>query len=155
MAAPSDSSNSDFEKALEVVTPSRKELLIKLKQAAGQAHLFTAFTSSASKNDRCRLAKQLESLDKAYSDGGLIGYIQNAKKLLENSAKGVNPLEGWTPHVPTGETFELGTSEYDETERIGMTELGSVGFVLVAGGLGERLGFSSIKVCAFYAVWFE
>ena len=28
----------------------------------------------------------------------------------------------------------------------GLKELGSVGFVLVAGGLGERLGYNGIKI---------
>ena len=66
--------------------------------------------------------------------------------MLENSRKGVNPLDGWAPSVPKGEMFELGSKAYDETEALGMKELGKVGFVLVAGGLGERLGYSSIKV---------
>ena len=39
-------------------------------------------------------------------------------------------------------------------EDIGIKELSKVGFVLIAGGLGERLGFSGIKislpVCTIY-----
>ena len=58
----------------------------------------------------------------------------------------MNPLDGWTPSVPAGEAFELGTDAYRTTERLGMKELGSVGFVLVAGGLGERLGYKGAKV---------
>ena len=61
----------------------------------------------------------------------------------------MNPLDGWTPSVPAGEAFELGTDAYRTTERLGMKELGSVGFVLVAGGLGERLGYKGAKVRLF------
>ena len=71
-------------------------------------------------------------------------YIQHA-----DSKDGVNPLDGWTPSVPAGEAFELGTDAYRTTERLGMKELGSVGFVLVAGGLGERLGYKGAKVRLF------
>jgi UDP-sugar pyrophosphorylase len=136
---------SDFETSLLVLTPSQRELVKKLNDA-DQSHLFEGFTTSSSPAVRRQLAKQLESLDEAYRDGGLLGYISNAKTLLESSRQGVNPLEGWVPSVPQGETFELGTKEYAETEALGMEQLGSVGFVLVAGGLGERLGYGSIKV---------
>ena len=38
------------------------------------------------------------------------------------------------------------TSEYYQFEALGIPELGKCGFVLVAGGLGERLGYNGIKV---------
>lgn len=136
---------TDLKESLSGLTESQKELVEKL-YAVGQSALVDHLASS-SRSIRCKLASQLESLDKDYADGGLEGYIKNAKKLLDNSRKGVNPLEGWEPSVPQGEVFELGTDDYIETEQIGMKELGSMGFVLVAGGLGERLGYSSIKVC--------
>jgi UDP-sugar pyrophosphorylase len=31
-------------------------------------------------------------------------------------------------------------------EELGLQELSKVGFVLIAGGLGERLGYSGIKI---------
>lgn len=31
-------------------------------------------------------------------------------------------------------------------EQLGLNELDKVGFVLIAGGLGERLGYSGIKI---------
>jgi UDP-sugar pyrophosphorylase len=66
-----------------------------------------------------------------------------------DSKDGVNPLEGWKPSVPAGSAFELGTPEYTKMEKKGIRELGKVGFVLVAGGLGERLGYGGAKVCGF------
>jgi UDP-sugar pyrophosphorylase len=123
-----------------------QKALIKQLCENGQEHLFENW-GGISPILRRQLATQLEGLDKDYADGGLQGYIRNARKLLDASRQGINPLEGWVPSVPKGETFELGTPEYEETEAIGMKELGTVGFVLVAGGLGERLGYSGgIKV---------
>lgn len=58
----------------------------------------------------------------------------------------MNPLDGWTPSVPEGSKFEIGTKEFKAVEKVGIRELGNVGFVLVAGGLGERLGYSGAKV---------
>ena len=57
-------------------------------------------------------------------------------------------MDGWKPSVPSGQAFEIGTAEYTKTEKKGIRELGKVGFVLVAGGLGERLGYSGAKVCS-------
>uniref|UniRef100_A0A7S2ERR0 UTP-monosaccharide-1-phosphate uridylyltransferase n=1 Tax=Trieres chinensis TaxID=1514140 RepID=A0A7S2ERR0_TRICV len=114
---------------------------------AGQSHLFEGWSNSgASDDDKRRLMTQLEGMDRGYPSGGLVGYIQNAKVLLEKSKKGVNPLEGWKPSVPKGENFELGTKEFDEAEALGLKETGKCGFVLVAGGLGERLGYGGIKI---------
>jgi len=75
-----------------------------------------------------------------------VGYIKNARELLEKSKRGENPLEGWTPSVPDGEVFEIGTESYDKFESVGLGEMGKCGFVLVAGGLGERLGYGGIKL---------
>lgn len=75
-----------------------------------------------------------------------MGYVKNAKELLEKSQKGENPLEGWVPSVPDGEMFTIGTKDYDEFEGLGLEEMGKCGFALVAGGLGERLGYGGIKV---------
>ena len=69
-----------------------------------------------------------------------------ATKNRVDSKEGVNPLEGFTPSKPKGSAFEIGTPEFKTTEKIGIRELGSVGFVLVAGGLGERLGYSGAKI---------
>jgi UDP-sugar pyrophosphorylase len=136
------------QKAIDGLPTSQKDLIQKLcSEELGQSHLFETWSDATCTPEMQRqCAEQLEDLDKAYTDGGLEGYINNAKVLLENSRKGVNPLEGWHPSVPEGRAFELGTKEYAETEAIGIKALGSTGFVLVAGGLGERLGYSSIKI---------
>ena len=117
------------------LTDSQKELLQRLaSDDLGQSHLFEGW-GSLSPEDRAGVAEQMESLDKAYNNGGLAGYISNARKLLENSKNGVNPLDGWEPNVPEGQAFELGSDNYKSTEEKGLGELGSIGFVLVAGML--------------------
>ena len=93
---------------------------------------------------------KLELVDKSYPDGGLLGYLKNAVELLDKSRKGINPLEGWIPSVPQGEAFTVGTESFLSTEQLGLNEVGKCGFVLVAGGLGERLGYGDIKVCCSY-----
>ena len=130
--------------SLSILTDEQQNL-IKLLCSKGQAHIFEPWASAANA-DKIALATQLVSLDKAYPLNGLVGYIENARDLLAKSKAGVNPLEGWTPSIPTGQAFIIGTDEYNQVEALGMKELGAVGFVLVAGGLGERLGYGDIKV---------
>jgi hypothetical protein len=78
--------------------------------------------------------------------GGLKAYVHNGRQLLADSKAGVNPLEGWTPEVPVGETLQFATKVYDEAEAEGLANLsdGQCAFVLVsllvlvlgAGGMG-------------------
>ena len=120
--------------------------LLRRVESAGQSHVFDGwFSSGASDEDKMRLLEQLKRLDLKYP-GGLSTYIDNAKKLLEESRKGTNPLEGCTPEVPEGISLNFGDDEYREMEARGVVESGSCAFVLVAGGLGERLGYSGIKL---------
>ena len=135
---------SRLKKSIKIVTESQFALCRKLC-ALGQEHLFEPWDAMAPAGRR-RLAEQLEIIDKEYTDGGIEGYINNARKLLKKSMSGVNPLDGWVPEIPVGETFEMCSDAYNETEARGLQELGSVGFVLVAGGLGERLGYNNIKI---------
>ena len=91
-------------------------------------------TIICAQNTREEMMSKLESVDQSYPDGGLVGYLQNAVELLEKSRRGENPLEGWSPSVPQGETYEVGTEAFLSTEELGLKEVGKCGFVLVAGG---------------------
>jgi hypothetical protein len=137
-----------FTEALSVLSEPHQTLCKQLYSEWGQAHLFDEvhFNADSPPSMRRQLAAQLDALDQDYIAGGLRGYIANARLLLNDSRNGVNPLEGWKPMVPVGESFDLGTDAYKKTEALGMNELGRVGFVLVAGGLGERLGYKDVKV---------
>lgn len=111
----------------------------------GQAHLFSGWTTDTPVEDQRRFFEQVEKLDASYP-GGLPSYVENARKLLAESKAGYNPLEGWTPSVPTGASMKFGSDDFLAHEKRGIAELDGCSFVLVAGGLGERLGFSGIKV---------
>jgi len=99
------------------------------------------------------LAEQLADLDDSYP-GGLQSYLTKAKKLLKESSDGVNPFEEYTALVPEGESLTYENSAkgentgmtFREAEDVGLSGIADVAFVLVAGGLGERLGFNGIKL---------
>ena len=94
---------------------------------------------------RRTLLAQLAGLDASYP-GGLRAYRANAAELLRASAAGENPLEGFSPSVPIGETLVPHSEAFREAERLGLEACGRCAFLLVAGGLGERLGYGGIKV---------
>jgi UDP-sugar pyrophosphorylase len=111
-----------------------------------QAHLFEGLNAEMQEN----LVQQLNELDGKLPGGGLRGYLQRARGLLADAKKGTNPFAGLRPVVPAGErlTGETGpgTAAYAALEKLGMAELGNCAFCLVAGGLGERLGYPGIKI---------
>jgi UDP-sugar pyrophosphorylase len=115
--------------------------------AEGQAHLFAAWPPRGAADDRKRaLLAQLRALDAAYSQGGLAGYVRNARRLLAAAKAGANPFDGCVPSVPEGERLDFGSPAFRALERAGAAAAADAAFVLVAGGLGERLGFSGIKI---------
>lgn len=77
---------------------------------------------------------------------GMKLYFERARKLLLDSKNGVNAFEDYKPEVPDGVFMKPGEPEFDKYESAGLKELEKVGFVLIAGGLGERLGYSNIKI---------
>ena len=48
--------------------------------------------------------------------------------------------------IPSGERLKFGDESFSTFEDQGLKEARNSAFVLVAGGLGERLGYSGIKV---------
>uniref|UniRef100_A0A453SM54 Uncharacterized protein n=1 Tax=Aegilops tauschii subsp. strangulata TaxID=200361 RepID=A0A453SM54_AEGTS len=66
------------------------------------------------------------------------------------SKAGQNPYDGFTPSVPSGEALTFGDENFVSLEAAGVKEARNAAFVLVAGGLGERLGYKGIKV-----MWLE
>ena len=130
------------------ILSSEEMNLASLLLSLGQQHLFSTW-EKPSKNDELKhqFFRQVKELHESYNvPGGLAAYISNARKLLQSAKDGENPLAGWTPEVPTGINLEPLTAEYDAYEIQGLKEIGTCGFVLVAGGMGERLGYNGIKV---------
>lgn len=104
--------------------------------------------------------QKLADLDASYP-GGLAAYLTKAKLLLKESADGTNPFDAYTAVVPTGEvlsyhscadtanddvTSDAKAMTFAQAEEIGLAACGRIVFCLVAGGLGERLGYSGIKL---------
>ena len=118
-----------------------RELLEKLV-SAGQGHLTAGSPTAAG---LARLARQLQQLDGSIA-GGLLAYVERARGLLRDARDGKNPLEGYVPSIPSGHALELGSATFGEYEAAGVAAMRGAAFVLVAGGLGERLGFSGIKL---------
>eukprot|EP00887_Chlorella_sp_A99_P004285 scaffold15.g4285.t1 len=147
---------SDVDAALGTNTSlltSQDRALVTSLLAEGQAHLFAHWPPLGERDaDKRRALDQLAHLDRSYA-GGLVKYIANAQRLLRESKEGMNPFEGCTPSVPEGEKLDFGSTAFREFERRGveasawrLSDAGDAAFVLVAGGLGERLGYSGIKV---------
>ena len=111
----------------------------------GQSHLFEHWPVEGADADKRRQLDQLRTLDGQYP-GGLKAYVANARRLLSASCRGDNPYAGYTPRVPEGKKLAFDSAEFASAEQAGLNVVGKTAFVLVAGGLGERLGFSGIKI---------
>lgn len=125
---------------------TKQRLLVDMLLKHGQLHLFAEWPQLGVDDTRkIKLFSQVERLDGNYP-GGLEAYIQNAKALLADSKAGKNPFEGYRPTVPSGEHLTYGDINFLLYEEHGVKEAWRSAFVLVAGGLGERLGYSGIKI---------
>jgi UDP-sugar pyrophosphorylase len=90
----------------------------------------------------------LAHLNKNYPDG-IKNYYQRSKQLVIDSSNSVNPYADYHVSIPEGVVLNYTPDNLDKIghyERLGMKELEHTAFVLVAGGLGERLGYPGIKV---------
>ncbi|KAL4301149.1 hypothetical protein HN51_052562 [Arachis hypogaea] len=128
-----------------LLSPKQQELA-KMLLDNGQEHVFRDWPGPGVDDDKKKaFIDQVTRLDSSYP-GGLQAYIKNAKQLLADSKAGKNPFDGFTPSVPTGETLTFADENFIKYEEVGVQEAQKAAFVLVAGGLGERLGYSGIKV---------
>jgi|EP00945_MAST-04E_sp_MAST-4E-sp1_P008066 UDP-sugar pyrophosphorylase len=118
--------------------------LTSLLVGAGQTHLFEGW--DLAEEDKVEaFFDQIQKLEDGYP-GGLVAYVNQAKRLLQASKRGDNPFEGFVPEIPSGATLHFDSEEYNNMEQVGLQNASFLAFVLVAGGLGERLGYSGIKV---------
>ena len=123
-----------------------EQALIAELLANGQKHLFAGWDAPGT-NDEAKAAflNSLTCINGSYP-GGLTGYISNARKLLAEAKIGANPFEGFVPHQPDKVDLTQFNLAYDHYEALGKNHFDKTAVVLVAGGLGERLGYSGIKL---------
>jgi UDP-sugar pyrophosphorylase len=110
----------------------------------GQEHIAEEY-SKRPPSEKEAFITQVNNLEKIYP-GGLKEYIKRAKVLLNNSKNNINPYAKYTPSVPEGVNVIAGDELFYKYESLGVAEIRYTGFVLVAGGLGERLGYNDIKI---------
>ena len=118
--------------------------ILQLLKDVNQDHIIKKY-EAATQQEKEEFEKQIIHLEKVYP-GGIREYIKRATILLENSKNNVNPFNDYTPSVPEGFNVKVGNSDFYELEKLGCEELKDACFVMVAGGLGERLGYSDIKI---------
>jgi len=116
-----------------------------LKDCGHQEELIKILEGQKDKALQEKLAAQIIKLNQV-TPTGMKSYLERGRKLLKESMLGVNPFDKYKPEVPTGVFLKVGEPDLDKYEQKGIEELPYTGFVLIAGGLGERLGYSGIKV---------
>ena len=121
-----------------------KQVLELLKEL-NQDHIIEKYNSS-SKKDQEEFIIQFNKLDKVCR-GGFKGYLNRAKILLEESKNRVNHFSDTTIEIPDDiPHIDIFSPEFFELDQLGFNQLKDTVFCLVAGGLGERLGYTGIKI---------
>eukprot|EP00668_Euglena_longa_P024158 GGOE01030186.1.p1 GENE.GGOE01030186.1~~GGOE01030186.1.p1 ORF type:complete len:361 (+),score=46.46 GGOE01030186.1:81-1085(+) len=135
-----------MEKLPSTASQQDKELL-ELLLNLDQEHLFRGWPDGDEHAaDKHRFFQQIAKLQESLP-GGLGAYYETAKVLLQESHEGINPFEGYVPSIPEGETISFDDDvKFEAMEEVGLQAFEHTAVVLVAGGLGERLGYSGIKL---------
>ncbi|KAK4490144.1 hypothetical protein RD792_000801 [Penstemon davidsonii] len=135
----------NLRKNLSLLSSQQVELA-KMLLEMNQSHLFQHWPEpGVNDDDKLAFLEQVARLNASYP-GGLASYIKTARELLADSKAGKNPYDGFSPSVPSGEALTFGDDKFVQYEDAGVWEARKAVFVLVAGGLGERLGYNGIKV---------
>ncbi|KAH8082056.1 UTP-glucose-1-phosphate uridylyltransferase [Aureococcus anophagefferens] len=122
----------------------QRALCLKLSEDCGQAHLFAGWRGKPI-DERKRLAAALVALDTSVDIGA---YVARARGLSRTPRRA--RTRSRAPPRPCRPTASSSPSARRAAamEALGLEKLrsGKVGFVLVAGGLGERLGYGGVKL---------
>ena len=118
--------------------------ILSLLKELNQSEIIEKYKASKD-DDKKYFIEQFNYLEKA-TPGGIKDYLRRAKILLEESKNNVNPFKDYTPEVPLGFDIKVGSEQFYELDKLGFTQIENTVFVLVAGGLGERLGYPDIKI---------
>ena len=111
-----------------------------------QGHVFADWPAPGQKDEeKKKFLQQVADIEQAYI-GGITTYVKRAKTLLHLAAVGANPFEGFQVSEPRDAVRLETRQDFDKYESKGLNEIGQTAFVIVAGGLGERLGYKGIKL---------
>ena len=119
-------------------------LILDLLKELNQIEIIEKYKIS-NEEEKKKFIEQFNYLEKA-TPGGIKDYIKRAKILLEESKNNINPFKDYTPEVPLGFDIKVGSDQFYELDKLGFEQIENTVFVLVAGGLGERLGYPDIKI---------
>lgn len=132
--------------------------LIQSDALGAQVHVYGDWpVAGVDDEGKVRLGEEIADLDMSYP-GGLPAYLSKARALLKESADGTNPFSDFMAYVPDGESLSYDDDHTDannhkssamsfsEAEQRGLHAIEHVAIVVVAGGVGERLGQSGIKL---------
>ena len=114
--------------------------------AIGQAHLFEDWRPPGIDNrEKRKLLDDLLAVENSYP-GGIRAYVTRSRKLLAQSREGKNLYAGADVEIPDRyDLFEL-NDVYRHYEEAGLKGASHLAVILVAGGVGERLGYGGIKI---------
>lgn len=121
-----------------------KKTLHSLLTKTNQLNLLNLVDNCTNESKLVYLEKQIEHLNDCY-DGGLEAYVKKGKELVCEFRTGIKDLPQRLDKPAHCKRVRL-NHEFEEFEEEGKELLGNTGFVLVAGGLGERLGSKEIKI---------
>ena len=123
----------DSKKMLKIVEElGQKEIKEKVKYVSPQ--------------EQKDFVEQINFLDKACR-GGLKDYLKREKVLLEDSKNRVNAFHEYKIKIPDDiPHIDIGSEVFYELDQLGFGHLKDTAFTLVAGGLGERLECTRIKI---------
>mmetsp|Transcript_13021 Transcript_13021/g.42421 ORF Transcript_13021/g.42421 Transcript_13021/m.42421 type:complete len:620 (-) Transcript_13021:80-1939(-) len=121
-------------------TAAEDRSLLERLYGSGQQRFFNGW-EDVEPHERRRAAAALRRLHASYAaPDGLFDYLRRARALLDggpNRDSVVGPPEN---------VVRSASEEESSVIELGLETLGRCAFVLVAGGLGERLGFNGIKL---------
>ena len=121
------------------------ETVLQLLKDLEQDAIIAQFNSVSAKEQK-EFISQVNRLDKACR-GGIRDYLKRAKILLEKSQRNVNNFHNCKIEIPDDiPHVDIGSEEFYELDKLGFDQIKDTVFVLVAGGLGERLGYNGIKI---------
>ncbi|ETO21520.1 hypothetical protein RFI_15683, partial [Reticulomyxa filosa] len=96
----------------------KKDTAAKLLILCEQQHVLSGWPEPGVEDeDKKTLLKQVLELNREYP-GGLI-----ARELLEESAKGINPFQGYVPEIPDGEVVKFNSERFHSLEQRGLQEV--------------------------------